>query len=92
MGLGFGSGASCEGTVGMGVGGGSGSDAFFPLGALPWVMKEPPSIKAEPIAWVTAGEGHSDLCVTAAASGPSIAVRPPAQPKRNGPSRLPLMT
>jgi len=45
---------SCEGTVGMGVAAVSGADAFlFPLPALPWVMKEPPSIKAEPIACST---------------------------------------
>jgi hypothetical protein len=31
--------------------------------------------------------GHGSS-VTAAASGPAIAVRPPAQPKRNGPSRI----
>src|SRR6267154_5896908 len=31
-----------------------GADAFlFPVPALPWVMKEPPSIKAEPIACST---------------------------------------
>jgi transposase len=35
----------------MGVAAVSGADAFlFPLLAFPWVMKEPPSIKAEPIA------------------------------------------
>ena len=53
-GLGFGFGAarfSREETVGVGGAAGCGVDAFFlRLPAYPWVMKDPPSIKAEPIA------------------------------------------
>src|SRR5262245_45635963 len=65
---------ACEGTVGMGIAAGSSAAAFFfPLPALPWVMNEPPSIKAEPIACSTVnfscsvttassmGEGHLQL-------------------------------
>src|SRR5215472_17594618 len=56
VGLGFGVGAVSSapaGTVGMGVATGSADAFFFRLPAGPWVMKEPLSIKAEPIAWST---------------------------------------
>src|SRR5262249_16604603 len=54
----------------MGAAAGSGADAFFfPLPALPWVMKEPPSIKAAPIACSTVNFSCSVITASIMAKG-----------------------